>query len=533
RKPEVLLAILAVFLVGALAGVWLGRVGVPGLDDPPPRKIEEALDLIQQRYVDDRSANDLAAAAIDGMVDLLDPYSIYIDARTIGPIQDELEGEFGGVGIWFEMVSDSARVVSVIAGGPSDAVGVRAGDRIVAIDDSSCVGENSLSIQRRIRGPAGEPVDLTIYRPLLRQQFDVTVERAEIPIRSVEAAFRTNERRGYVRISRFTAGTADEFRRSVSELMDEGPLDGLLIDVRDNPGGIMEAAVLVADEMLPSGSRIVSTEGRGMDEHEIYTASDGGLLEDVAILILVNQNSASASEILAGAIQDNDRGLVVGRPTFGKGLVQRQFMFSDGSALQLTVARYYTPSGRPIQNDLDRDVPTHFGVQREEPIASEEPDSLIRFRTVHGREVLGGKGIYPDHVVSEDSTVSFFDLTFRTGLDLGFGRRWFDTHEPQMRESWSAKQEDFASGFVVTDEMWRDFLEYARDEAGPVYGDYGRSEIEQSRDRVSMLLKARIAQSLFGPYMWFSIVSDVDPEISFAHRFWDEATSLPGLDSHR
>jgi carboxyl-terminal processing protease len=528
RRPEVLLGVLAVFLIGALAGVWLSRIGVPGLEDPPPRKIEEALHLIRQRYVDETPAEDLAAAAIDGMVDLLDPYSVYIDARTIGPIQDELEGEFGGVGIWFEMVSDSARVVSVIPGGPSEEVGVRAGDRIVAIDDSSCVGEASLSIQRRIRGPSGETVELTIYRPLLRQQFNVTVQRAEIPIRSVEAAFRMDERTGYVRISRFTSGTADEFRKAASDLLDGGPLEGLLIDIRDNPGGIMETAVLIADEILPAGARIVSTEGRGMDEREVYTASADGLLEDTAIIVLVNQNSASASEILAGAIQDNDRGLIIGKPTFGKGLVQRQFMFSDGSALQLTVARYYTPSGRPIQNDLDRDVPTHFGLQREVPDESARPDSLIRFRTVHGREILGGQGIYPDYVAPEDSAVSFFELTFRTGLDLGFGRRWFDLHEPEMRQTWSDKADEFASYFVVTHTMWRDFLGYAREETGPVWTEYTESEIDQSRERVSVLMKARIAQSLFGPYMWFSMVSRVDPEISFARQHWDEASSLPG-----
>ncbi len=530
RKPEVLIGILAVFLAGTLAGIWLSRVGVPGLERPAPRKVEEALNLIRQRYVDALTSEDLAAAAIDGMVDVLDPYSVYIDARSIGPIQAELEGEFGGVGIWFEMVSDSARVVSVIPGGPSEEVGVRAGDRIVAIDDSSCVGEMSLSIQRRIRGPVGAPVELTIYRPLLRQHLTVRVERAEIAIRSVEAAFRLDGNRAYVRISRFTSGTAAEFRQAVSELVNGyGPLDGILIDVRDNPGGIMEAAVVIADELLSENNTIVTTDGRGMEEKEVYTASDGGLLEEAPIIVLVNENSASASEILAGAIQDNDRGLIVGRPSFGKGLVQRQFMFNDGSALQLTVARYYTPSGRPIQNDLDRDLPTHFGVAIEEESGTTDADSLVPFRTLHGREILGGRGIQPDHIAPLDSVVSVFELTFRSGLDLGFGRRWFDTHEPDMRQAWSERPGDFASEFTVSNEMWRDFRTYARDEAGTVWGRYSDAEVEASRDAISTLLKARVAQSLFGPYMWFSMVAGVDPEIRFASQFWDEAGLLPGV----
>jgi carboxyl-terminal processing protease len=529
RRPEVLLGILAIFLVGALVGVWLSRIGAPGIEGPAPRKVEDALNLIRERYVDDLSSEELAAAAIGGMVDILDPYSTYIDARTIGPIQDQLEGEFGGVGIWFEMVSDSARVVSVIPGGPSEAAGVRAGDRIVAIEDSSCVGEHSLSIQDRIRGPAGEPVDLTIYRPLLRQQFVVSVERAEIPIRSVEAAFRLDERRAYVRLSRFTSGTVAEFRQAVSELQEASPLGGLLIDVRDNPGGIMEAAVLIADEILADGSRIVSTEGRGIDEKEVYGSSGGGLLENASIIVLVNENSASASEILAGAIQDNDRGLIVGQPTFGKGLVQRQFMFGDGSALQLTVARYYTPSGRPIQNHLDRQVPTHFGIELEEGLGAAEPDSLVPFRTVHGREILGGQGIYPDHITPTDSVVSFFELTFRTGLDLGYGRRWFDSHEPEMRRTWATRADEFAADFVVTDEMWRGFLAHARERAGEVLSEYTDAEVAASRDQVSTLLKGRIAQSLYGPYMWFSLVSGVDPDVAFATGFWEEAASLPAV----
>jgi carboxyl-terminal processing protease len=528
RRPDVILGILTVFLVGVLGGLWLSRVGVPGITEPVPRKLEEALTLVRQRYVEELSGEDLSAAAIGGMVDMLDPYSVYIDARTIGPIQDELEGEFGGIGIWFEMVSDSARVVSVIAGGPSEDAGVRAGDRIVAIDDSACVGEHSLSIQRRIRGRAGEPVELTIFRPLLRQHFDVTIERAEIPIRSVDAAFRLDPARGYVRISRFTAGTAAEFRRAVTRLTDEGPLDGLLLDVRDNPGGIMEAAVLISDEILVENTRIVSTEGRGMEEREVYTSSSGGILENATIIVLVNENSASASEIVAGAVQDNDRGLIVGQPTFGKGLVQRQFMFDDGSALQLTVARYYTPVGRPIQNQLDREVPTHFGVDFEDEDEPSDPDTLIRFRTVNGRELLGGQGIHPDHVAGIDSTVGVFELTFRTGLDLGFGRRWFDAHEPALRANWAGRGDEFVAGFEITDSMWRGFVDFARAEAGAVWARYSAAEVEDARDRVGTLLKARFAQSLFGPNMWLSIGSRVDPDISFATQFWDEAAALPG-----
>ncbi len=528
RRTEIVLGLLAVFLVGAVVGILMSRGSLPGFDRSPTRKVEEALDLIRDRYVEQLSSEQLAQAAIEGMVGTLDPYTTYIDARVIGPVQDELEGEFGGVGIWFEMVSDSARVVSIIPGGPSESAGVRAGDRIVAVDDSSCVGEHSLSIQRRIRGSVGEPVRLTIFRPLLHREFEVSIERAVIPIRSVEAAFRLDDNTAYVRMSRFTTGTGEEFSKAVSELLVEGALDGLLIDVRDNPGGILEAAVAVSDEILADGSQIVRTQGRRTDESERYVATGGGALESTPVILLVNQNSASASEILAGAVQDNDRGLVVGRPTFGKGLVQRQFMFTDGSALHLTVARYYTPSGRPIQNDLDRAVPTHFGAGAESPTNRPRPDTLSPFTTVHGREVLGGRGIHPDHLTPGDSLMSVFDLVFRSGLDLDFSRSWFDQHEAALRKEWTGRSEDFLRDFSMTDEMWRSFLHRAEDQAGELMDRYTRSDVTGARAEIGTLIKARIAQSLFGPYMWFSIIVDVDPEIAFARRFWQAARKLPG-----
>ncbi len=529
RRPEAVLGITAIFLVGALVGVFLNRVEVPGFGDSQSRKIEDALTLIRKRYVDVLSDDELAEAAIQGMVERLDPYSTYIDARTLGPVQDELEGEFGGVGIWFEMVSDSARVVSVIPGGPSEHAGVLAGDRIVAVDDSSCVGEPSRSIQSRIRGPRGEVVRLTIYRPVLSQKLTVPVERAVIPIRSVEAAFRLDDETAYVRLSRFTSGTAEEFRKAVSDLRSAGPLRGLLIDVRNNPGGILEAAVRVSDELLSDGVDIVSTEGRGMEKREVYASSAGGMVEDTPVIILVNSNSASASEILAGAIQDNDRGLVIGQPTFGKGLVQRQFVFGDGSALHLTVARYYTPAGRAIQNDLDRNVPVHARADTVLAQNDSDPaDSLLQFRTLHGRILLGGKGIYPDHIPPSDSMVSVFELVFRSGLDLGFSRRWFDTREASVRQAWSQEEDRFVDEFRIDDETWQEFVAYAAREAGTVWGRYAAADIALARSRISTLLTARIGQSLFGPRIWFSIVSKVDPDITFARAFWDEASALPG-----
>ncbi len=521
------LGISAVFLTGILAGLWLARSGAIGglTGTAPTDKIDRVIGLIERVYIDPPDEDKLVDSAIRGMTELLDPYSIYVDKRHLPSIREEINGSFGGVGLWFEMVGDTARVVSVVADGPGDRVGILAGDRIIAINDSSAVGLPSLVVQDRIKGPKGSDVGLTLLRPALKKEITVVIERDIIPIHSVAGSFMLDDSTAYVRLARFTSGTADEFREAVGQLRENGA-SRLILDLRDNPGGLLEAAIALSDEFLPAGSDIVSTEGRAQGDPEFYSASDSGIAEDMPLILLVNENSASASEIVAGAVQDNDRGLIVGRPTFGKGLVQSQFLFNDGSALHLTVARYHTPAGRPIMNDMSRSASR---LANPHSTTRAPDDSLTEYTTVHGRTIKGGRGIYPDELLNPDTMVDerYFMFVVQSGFGMNFVRRWFDANEADLRRQWNERKEEFVSGYTLPASQWSAFNDYVRDEAPEAFDRIPADERARSRSQIMTLLKGRLGQLLYGPDVWLEIVSDVDPEITAANRYWDKVNALP------
>ncbi len=527
NRAILLLSITSIFLVGILAGVLLSRSDLLSSTrgGAGAGKIEDVLRLIGRAYIEPPPDQALVDGAIRGMTDLLDPYSIYVDTEELRSVREDIEGNFGGVGIWFEFIADTARVVSVIAEGPSEEAGVMPGDRIVAIDDSAAVGINSLDIQRMIKGPPGTTVSLMLYRPALRRVLNVSIDREVIPIRSVTADFLLDAKTGYIRIGRFASGTVEEFREAVSRVKADGASQ-LLVDLRDNPGGIMEAAAGVADELLPAGLEIVRTEERDGSIGEVFRSTEEGAATAMPVIVLVNRNSASASEILAGAIQDNDRGLVVGRPTFGKGLVQSQFQFRDGTALHLTVARYYTPSGRPIQNRLARSSRVRGAPLSVAPLPA---DSLTVYTSVHGRPIRGGEGVYPDHVFEPAVIASarLLALVSASGLDLRFARKWFDEHETALRSTWAEREEEFGSQFTIRESMWREFLTLANAEVPNFSVEFSSEDVRAARSGIETLVKARIAQLLYGPRIWQSIANRVDPEIAFATSFWTETAALP------
>ncbi len=525
-RSVVYLGIAAVFLTGLLAGVWLARSGVVAelTGSSPTNKIDRVIALIERVYIDPPDEDKLVDSAIRGMTELLDPYSIYVDQRHLPSIREEINGSFGGVGLWFEMVGDTARVVSVVADGPGDRAGILPGDRIIAINDSAAVGLPSLVVQDRIKGPKGSDVQLTLLRPAIKKEMTVVVERDIIPIHSVAGAFMLDDSTAYVRLARFTSGTAEEFRSSVNRLREAGAAR-LILDLRDNPGGLLEAAIELSDEFLPGGADIVSTEGRAQGDPEYFSATARGVAEDLPLIVLVNENSASASEIVAGAVQDNDRGLIVGRPTFGKGLVQSQFLFNDGSALHLTVARYHTPAGRPIMNDMSR-TPSGRPASREPVSAS--TDSLTEYTTVNGRTIKGGKGIYPDELLDPDTMVDerYFMFIVQSGLGMNFVRKWFDANEAELRRRWNDRQEEFVAGYSLPASQWSTFNDYVRDEAPEAFGRIPSDERAGSRSKIMTLLKGRLGQLLYGPDVWLSIVSDVDPEIAAANGYWSKVRDL-------
>jgi carboxyl-terminal processing protease len=342
--------IIVVMLVVLVFGIFLGaRLNGGGDSREKQKKILEAYGLMKEFYVDDIDGDSLAGAAIQGMAEYLDPHTVYLEPEKVTYSQAEFDGNFDGIGIEFDVINDTLLVVTPLSGGPSASVGISAGDRIIAIDAVSAVGITPQQVLKKLRGARGTTVRLKVLRPLSGKFLDFVVARGKISTSSIDAAFMIDRRVGYIRLSRFIATTSDEFRRALALLKKQGMVR-LVIDLRGNPGGFLEQAVEVADEFLTKGQLIVFTKSRsGGAEDERFVARSGQGFEKGDLIVLIDKGSASASEILAGALQDNKRAVVVGELSFGKGLVQRQLPFADGSALRLTVSKYYTPSGRQIQ----------------------------------------------------------------------------------------------------------------------------------------------------------------------------------------
>ena len=403
-------------VAGAALGLYAGRhSGVPQAFLPQERadsKLLQTLSLIENKYVDPVPMDSLAEHVIPLLVGELDPHSVYIPAAEMAAMNESLEGEFDGIGVVFNMATDTVIVLNVIAQGPSDKVGVRAGDRIIEIDDSLVAGRKipQNDIVRRLRGPRGTTVRLGLERQRIPELVEVEVVRGAIPIKSIESAFRIEGSIGYIKLGQFARTTAVEMRRALALLRAEG-VDRLIFDLRGNAGGFLDQAIAVANEFLHKGQLIVYTEDRNKEQLREY-ADGTGTAQEMEVAVLIDEGSASSSEILAGALQDNDRGTIVGRRSFGKGLVQQQVPYPDGSALRLTTARYYTPTGRSIQKpytigrDADYEEELWNRYRNNEFFSADSirfADSL-RFVTPGGKVVYGGGGIMPDFFVPADTT---------------------------------------------------------------------------------------------------------------------------------
>ncbi len=414
------LVLAAGVLFGIMFGQYLGRnraqsqmraiLSRSGLG--AANKLVQTCMLVEGRFVDSISMDSLSELVIPLMMRELDPHSVYIPAREMQEVNEPLEGEFDGIGVMFNAATDTVIVLSVIPNGPSAKAGIAAGDRIILIDGDTVAGVKmpQNDIVKRLRGPRGTEVRLSLQRRGIDDPVEVTVVRDAIPIESIESAFMVNGDTGYVRLSQFARTSYAELMKALAELRDEG-MRKLIFDLRGNSGGYLDQAILIANEFLPAGRLIVYTEDR--DRRQVKEFSDGtGTAADISLAILIDEGSASSSEILAGAVQDNDRGTIIGRRSFGKGLVQHQLPYADGSALRLTVARYYTPTGRSIQkpyvNGDDEDYEMDM-VRRYRNNEFFSQDSIrfadsLKFTTPAGRTVYGGGGIMPDVFVPMDTT---------------------------------------------------------------------------------------------------------------------------------
>lgn len=372
-------------------------------------KLNKLIDFIEREYVDDIDTDSIVDITVNSILEKLDPHSIYIAKNEMDEVSQSMKGDFVGIGVNFYMYKDSVAVIKPIPGGPSERAGIKAGDRILFADNSKLFGRKMTNdtLFSKLKGEEGSKVTLTVFRKSENRKFKVNVTRDVVPIKSVDAAVMAGSNTGYIKVNRFAETTADEFHRSLINLKAQGATS-LIVDLRDNGGGYLEKAVEIADEFLKDGQLIVMTKNKKNREDRTYATKKGDF-ESGKLYVLINENSASASEILAGAIQDNDRGVIVGRRSFGKGLVQREMPLGDGSAVRLTVARYYTPSGRSIQRSYDHGGEEYFNdfEKRYESGELYSADSIkiadtLKFKTAKGRIVYGGGGIIPDRFVPQE-----------------------------------------------------------------------------------------------------------------------------------
>ncbi len=483
----------------------------------PERKLMFAEQIIANYYVEDIDTAEVVREAIVAMLKTLDPHSTYSDPEETKELTEPLEGNFSGIGIRFQMVKDTVYVVEAISGGPSEKLGVLPGDRIISCNDTviSGVGNKNSDILKVLRGPRGSVANLKVKRGRSPEILEFRVVRDEIPIHSIDASYMVNDSVGIISISRFAGTTTDEFRDAMKRLRKQG-MRHLIIDLDDNGGGYLRPATELANMFLRKGDLLVYTDSPKNGSTR-YEAEKDGNFTDGRVVVMVNQYSASASEILSGAIQDNDRGVIVGRRTFGKGLVQRPFPFPDGSMIRLTVSRYHTPSGRCIQKPytpgdedeyrrdmLDRMNSGEFSSADSTHFA----DSLLYHTVRLGRPVYGGGGIMPDRFVAIDTT--FYSTYYRDlvakGVPNSFAVNYVDTNRDALKKAWRDSGK-FISDFEVTPELMQGLIDLGVKE-GVEYDEEGYNT---SAEFLKTILKGLIGRDLFEQEMYYRIVNPLNP----------------------
>jgi len=483
-----------------------------------PDKISSILGYIEKNYVDSVSKVDFYDDIIREILDELDPHSIYIPPRDLAGVNETLRGNFDGIGVQFNMQEDTILVIQAVRGGPSEKAGILPGDRIVSVNDSIVAGVNMPedSIVSLLRGPNGTKVDVGVVRKGIDDPIVFTITRGKIPLYSVDVSYMMNSETGYVKITNFSQTTYHEFMEHLEKLKGQD-CKNLIIDLRGNSGGIMSPAINIADMFLDEGKLIVYTEGNHRKREDFYASSkEPG--KDINLAILIDESSASASEIVAGAIQDNDRGIIIGRRSFGKGLVQEQVTLSDGSALRLTTARYYSPTGRCIQRDYndgneDYYMDFHRRFNHGEMVERDSiqlPDSL-KFTTPGGRIVYGGGGIMPDYFIPYDTTgitESLLRLT-RAGAIYRFALQYSDTNREVLSAFSSPEQID---DYLDNRELLREFLDYASENRIKLKPD----EVKESEEIILTQLKAYISRNLLDNEGFYPIIEKIDQTLQEA-----------------
>ena len=496
--------------LGVYIGDKLGSITVLNSEN----KIDEVLQHINSNYVDTLNITEIQDKAISSLLGELDPHSSYIPASELKGVNEDLDGNFEGIGVEFRILNDTVIVLHVIENGPSEKAGLHDGDRIVKVNDKNIAGikiTNS-DVMKLLKGEGGTKVNVTVYRKAIGKSLSYKITRGKIPIHSITTSYMCNRDVGYILVDRFAANTTDEFHEAAEKLLKAG-MKKLIIDVRNNPGGYLETAVDMIDEIIGGEKLVVYTEGNNRRKQE-YKTSKSGMLEDIKIAVLINENSASAAEILAGALQDWDRADIIGRRSFGKGLVQEQQNISDGSAIRLTVARYYIPSGRCIQKPYIKGDNSYFEDTYDRELNGElfsvdsiKIDKKKSYKTASGRPVYGGGGIIPDFFVPLDTSSNsvYLNKLFALNIFSDFCYNYADNNMAKLKSYQSAA--DFSAKYNVDDKLMNEFTQFASkqgvqlDQAG-----YNRSKKE-----IAKQMKATFARIAWNDEGLYRVINQSDP----------------------
>jgi carboxyl-terminal processing protease len=477
-------------------------------------KFRAAISTIHYAYVDTVNPDKLVEQALISMLENLDPHSVYIPKEEVQKMNEPLEGNFEGVGIQFQLMKDTILVVAAIPGGPSEKLGIMAGDKIIKIDDETVAGVkiNNDGVMKRLRGKKGSIVNVDIKRGNKSDLLRFRIERDKIPIYSLDAAYMAAPKTGYIKLNRFARNTMDEFNEAFDKLKSQG-MENLILDLKGNGGGFLNMAIELADQFLNDKKLIVYTEGVRQAKQESF-ATDKGKFETGKLIILIDEGSASASEIVSGAVQDWDRGLIIGRRSFGKGLVQRPFNLPDGAMMRLTTARYYTPTGRSIQKPYADGVQKYHEdlsarIKHGELISADSikfPDSL-RYFTPNNRAVYGGGGIMPDLFVAIDTTfaTNYYGKITRNGLQNKFALEYLESRRAEYLKQYPTSS-DFVNKFQIDQQIINDFIAFAEKEGVTK----NETEFQKSEKTITTQLKALLARNLYDMNVYFQIMNSIN-----------------------
>lgn len=494
-------------------------------------KLDLLLNLIDLQYVDTVNRDELVESAIPKILAELDPHSVYIPAEDLQIVNDDLDKSFSGIGVQFNIQKDTIMIVAVISGGPSERLGILPGDRIVTVDDSLFVGPaiTNDKVMKRLRGPKGTKVKVGVKRSSSEELLSFEIVRGDIPLHSIDASYMLQDKVGYVKVSKFGSGTYDEFVEALTNLRIEGA-ERYIVDLRGNSGGYLDAAILMTNEFLKEGDLIVYTEGKA-EKRRDAVADGRGVFAQTPVAVLIDEWSASASEIFAGAIQDNDRGVVVGRRSFGKGLVQQQIPLRDGSAIRLTIARYHTPSGRCIQkpysdkDEYDMDILNRYlhGEMDDKDSIKALPDSL-KFFTTQGRVVYGGGGISPDVFVPRDTIgmTSYYTKIYNGGILYDYTFEYVDKNREKL-----ALYKDFTSllNYLNTQNLADELVQFAQGRGIPK----NDKMYAESKALMQNRIKAYILRSMLGDEAFYPVFNENDIVIRVALQELSNNNSLPNV----